>query len=34
MTTRQISFSDAVDNFGVMLMKLQSRGCSCYSVSS
>ena len=30
ITTRKSIFSDAVDNFGVMVMKLQSRGCSCY----
>ena len=30
MTARKFSFSNVVDNFGVMVMKLQSRGCSCY----
>jgi hypothetical protein len=29
MTARKFSFSNVVDNFGVMIMKLQSRGCSC-----
>jgi len=29
MTARKFSFSDVVDNSGVMLMKLQSRGCTC-----
>jgi hypothetical protein len=29
MTVRKFSFSDVVDNSGVMLMKLQSRGCTC-----
>ena len=29
MAIQKFIISDAVDNFGVMIIKLQSRGCSC-----